>query len=517
MEENMHPDFLDEEEPMEPEKKQFSVKSFFKSTAFKCIYVLLAIVLICGVLLALCNDLFYISPEERLDRVLSKIYPDGTVEEIIYNEDNPTKLETEYDNGAVVAAYKMDDGNYLINSYGTGGYGGKVYMWIVFEMKNGSIGGIGNIALDKTDGETYLDRLQPGEYEWFSDNYEDGENFVASDYTSNTLGTAASAYMTRTAITNAVNTALEFVRTQLLGEVVGPDPFEGFSYTDYIDTTATTVELAEDGTSVIFHITTGNIVTGASKVDITVSSEGVITGFEITSEGTTDGYTEGILPSITDKSLFLNKTAADLLPLLGTEGEDGFTWENADESLVSGSTMSNFYYVYAAVFAASNYEIYPLIEEARLNLEMSNVYGESVSVEAVDVSSFTTSFTNGALSEVYSVAGTDDYIVSATGNGGYEDGTVTCWIVVETENGAVSGIGNVVIAGNEKQSFISYISDENLAHFGESFDGSDFELADWKNNNLTGGASMSTTAIINSVNIAKNFVSANLISGGENA
>ena len=101
--------------------------------------------------------------------------------------------------------------------------------------------------------------------------------------------------------------------------------------------------------------------------------------------------------------------------------------------------------------------------------------------------------------------------------GGYENGTVTCWIVVETENGAVSGIGNVVIAGNEKQSFISYISDENLAHFGESFDGSDFELADWKNNNLTGGASMSTTAIINSVNIAKNFVSANLISGGENA
>ena len=98
-----------------------------------------------------------------------------------------------------------------------------------------------------------------------------------------------------------------------------------------------------------------------------------------------------------------------------------------------------------------------------------------------------------------------------------EDGTVTCWIVVETENGAVSGIGNVVIAGNEKQSFISYISDENLAHFGESFNGSDFAVSDWKSNNITGGATASTTAIVNSVNSAMNFVSANLISGGENA
>ena len=81
----------------------------------------------------------------------------------------------------------------------------------------------------------------------------------------------------------------------------------------------------------------------------------------------------------------------------------------------------------------------------------------------------------------------------------------------------MSGIKNVVIASNVGQSFITMIPDASLDRFTTAFDGSDFALSDWEANNLTGGASMSTTAIINSVNIAKNFVSANLISGGENA
>ena len=61
------------------EKKPFSIKEFFKSTSFKCIAVLLVIVLVCGILLTICNSLFAISPEEELNRVLGKIYDDGKV------------------------------------------------------------------------------------------------------------------------------------------------------------------------------------------------------------------------------------------------------------------------------------------------------------------------------------------------------------------------------------------------------------------------------------------------------
>ena len=51
-----------------------SAKSFFQSTAFKCIVVLLSIVLLCSVFLTICNALFYVSDDERLNRALSELY-----------------------------------------------------------------------------------------------------------------------------------------------------------------------------------------------------------------------------------------------------------------------------------------------------------------------------------------------------------------------------------------------------------------------------------------------------------
>ena len=339
-------------------EKKFSVKEFFKSTAFKCIYVLLAIVLVCGVLLAFCNDLFEVTAEEKLNRVLGNIYPDGNVEEIIFDADHETDLETEFEKGAVDQVYLMDDGNYLIHAYGTGGFGGNVYMWVVVEMSDGAISGIGKTQIDKNDttGETYLNKIPGAAFDFYSENYADGKNFDVQDIKSE--GLTGGATMSMTGATNAVNTALEFVRTQLLGEVIVPDepsPFEKFSY--YSETYIsddTTVELAADETSVIFHITTGNIVTGASKVDITVSSEGTITNYVIVAEGTTadDAY----LDHINDVTAYVGKKAADILPLLGTEGEGGFAPETSDSTLHGGATYTNFYYAYAALFAASNYQ-----------------------------------------------------------------------------------------------------------------------------------------------------------------
>ena len=51
-----------------------TTKEFFKSNAFKSLAVLIAIVLVAGALLAVFNDLLYISEEERLNRTLSSIY-----------------------------------------------------------------------------------------------------------------------------------------------------------------------------------------------------------------------------------------------------------------------------------------------------------------------------------------------------------------------------------------------------------------------------------------------------------
>ena len=337
-------------------EKKFSVKEFFKSTAFKCIYVLLAIVLVCGVLLAFCNDLFEVTAEEKLNRTLSKIYGQSVEAEDALKDG----MTLEFDNGEINSAYLVkDDGNYLVNASGTGGYYGSVACWIVVEISDNSLSGIRSVIVDKADNASeFTNRISEDNLEYFADSFDGEEEFTVSDWQGDSLHGGATPQLTMTAIVNAVNTALEFVRTQLLGEVIVPDepsPFEKFSY--YSETYIsddTTVELAADETSVIFHITTGNIVTGASKVDITVSSEGTITNYVIVAEGTTadDAY----LDHINDVTAYVGKKAADILPLLGTEGEGGFAPETSDSTLHGGATYTNFYYAYAALFAASNYQ-----------------------------------------------------------------------------------------------------------------------------------------------------------------
>ena len=346
------------------EKKPFSIKEFFKSTSFKCIAVLLVIVLVCGILLTICNSLFAISPEEELNRVLGKIYPDGKVEEIIYNEDHATDKTTTFDNGEIEAAYKMDDGNYLISSAGNGGYGGAVTCWVVIEMADNKIDGIGTVAISKAPGETFLSRITADDLKYFSENYTDGEEFVATDYSDNTAGTGATAPYTRNGITNSVNTALEFVRSQILGEVTEPDPFEAFSNTKYIDTKNTTVALAEDGTSVIFHITTTPFSPAkAFAIDVTVGADGKISAYKIVTNGSSPAsYADKMLASIKDGTLFIGKGADELLALLGGADSD-FTSASVDESITTGATRSNTLCVYAALFATSNYETYIRLAE----------------------------------------------------------------------------------------------------------------------------------------------------------
>ena len=400
-------------------KKNFSVKQFFKSTAFKCIAVLVVIVLVCGVLLTICNALFKVTDEERLDRVLGSIYPDGQVDEIIYNESHSTELETSYSNGKITAVYLMDDGNYLINASGTGGYGGNVYCWVVVEM-NGTtaIEGIGKVAVDRSDGETFLDRITAEDLEWFSDNYEDGENFVATDYSDNTLGTAASAWMTRLAITNSVNTALTFVRTQILDEEEPEpepvNPFAEFEYIQYIDGQKTKVELAENGTDVVFNIVAVPYTfTGEFKLSVTVNAEGVITAMTVPAtpaegNGSTMGYEDRMDPDVLNGTLYIGKNAQQILALLGGTNKDSFTYEDlvtvpsdqaSSDTITSGATYSNFIVTYAAVFAASNYD-----KGYEMALENSIVYTDYINMDETKVTQSNGTLTYTIVTKPYSPA-----------------------------------------------------------------------------------------------------------------
>ena len=126
-----------------------TAKQFFKSTAFKCIAVLLSILLVCGILLTICNSLFFVSEEERFARAVNKIYGKSVeTEQVVITDDMTIKFSA----SEVTEAHKViDDGNYLIKSTGKQGFGGDVICWVVVRMSEDgkSVLGAGNIAIDK--------------------------------------------------------------------------------------------------------------------------------------------------------------------------------------------------------------------------------------------------------------------------------------------------------------------------------------------------------------------------------
>ena len=415
-------------------EKKFSVKEFFKSTAFKCIYVLLAIVLVCGVLLAFCNDLFEVTAEEKLNRTLSKIYGQSVEAEDALKDG----MTLEFDNGEINSAYLVkDDGNYLVNASGTGGYYGSVACWIVVEISDNSLSGIRSVIVDKADNASeFTNRISEDNLEYFADSFDGEEEFTVSDWQGDSLHGGATPQLTMTAIVNAVNTALEFVRTQLLGEVIVPDepsPFEKFSY--YSETYIsddTTVELAEDGTSVVFGIVANPYVfTSTFRMSITVDNTGTITAMTVPAtpadgNGSTEGFESSMDENVLNASLYIGKTADEILDYLGGEPKDDFTYEDlknnavADNTITSGATYSNFIVTYAALFAASNYQ-----NGYVMALENSVEYTQYIDMENTMVSVADGTVTYNVVTTSYGQAQAFNITIIVNADGTIADFTIT--------------------------------------------------------------------------------------------
>lgn len=340
-------------------KRGMTVKEFFKSTAFKCIMVLLAIVLVCGILLTICNTLFYVSDAERAERDRQKLLQNIVS---IYGSEadietvDTSELETSYSNGSISSAYYVPaDGNYIINSTGTGGFsGGTVTCWVVVEITDGTVSGIGNVTVSSNTSQSWIGKVPDEALEYFGENFESGGSFSVSDWGTGSNSLTGGATMSTTAIVNSVNTALEFVRTQLVREEI-TDPYADFAYKQYIDTVATKYEVS--GSTVTYNIvTSGYGYAGAFTITVVVN-DGVITDYEIVNNGSTSGFGQYMSEDVLDGSLFEGKDADGILTLLSSSSDGTFDVGDIDDSLETGSTYSNFVCVYAALFATQNYDI----------------------------------------------------------------------------------------------------------------------------------------------------------------
>lgn len=187
-----------------------TVKQFFKSQAFKCIIVLLVIALVAGGLLAILNDVLYVTEEERTMRAIEKVYG----KEMNYQEKEYSSDQLVNDYGTLSKVYLLENGNYLVQATGGEGYkGGTITVWIVLTARDGAFGGIEKVVLESYEKQTLMSKLTYDVYSAHNDEITGDVYFTTGGDGIKVLISGAT-YSTN-ALNNAVDCALQFAREVL--------------------------------------------------------------------------------------------------------------------------------------------------------------------------------------------------------------------------------------------------------------------------------------------------------------
>ena len=177
--------------------------------AFKDIAIMLAIILICGGLLALLSDLLYVDDNERIQRAIDKIYIEEEVSLKHNLKDKVANYSDNSDVGMVKSAYLLDNGDYLVLVTGKKGYSnGTVTIYASICNDNG-VATVKNTVQDSYTGQTLMSKLT-SIYEKFT-----GKNSTQSNEEVTEI--VSGATYSSTAASNAVIVALDFVQTQIGG------------------------------------------------------------------------------------------------------------------------------------------------------------------------------------------------------------------------------------------------------------------------------------------------------------
>lgn len=153
----------------------------------------------------------------------------------------------------------------------------------------------------------------------------------------------------------------------------------------------------------------------------------------------------------------------------------------------------------SGIFLTIMNSLLKVTDQEKFDRAINKIYGKSVKTEAVAVAQYNSDAT---IDEAYKVLDDGNYLIKATGKGGFDNGTVTCWVVVVVDRGKISGIGKVVIDSNKAQSYISNIGDKFLDGF-KNYTGTKF---DPEIGFVKTGATFSAGAICNAVNGSIDYV-----------
>ena len=428
--------------PMNPIVKQWIIP----------IAVLVVICLVCGLLLALCNDLLYVSDDVKLARAMQKIYKGYGNGDKEFNEANKNFKPVNIGSGTITDIKKAEDGAYVVTAKGGGGYKGTITIYVVVKQTEDKTDAVVKAwTIKEHDGETFLGNITSKQQtSWYvGKSIADFEKDSFSVSNNKVSGTTLSS----TAINNAMKAACQYCKEVLRLVIMADDE-------------------AKDAVIALL---------GADY-----------SGYTFTKVTDADGFTDFTVGQQALSFLFEGtKSGADTLEAF-VYGED----QNR-QIVVANARLTHAERLAADVVAASDNASEEVINKVKsLSYFEYLVRKSHATFEFAGMAELSSDFTatNGTVNKVY-LSTDGSYVIEAKGNGGYEGGTVTINVVI-----ADNVIKGWWIVSNEKQSFLPNIQGSTAAknwYVGQSID-ADIPLGD----NKVTGTTLSSTAINNAVNTA---------------
>lgn len=163
--------------------------------------------------------------------------------------------------------------------------------------------------------------------------------------------------------------------------------------------------------------------------------------------------------------------------------------------------------VISGVLLAILNDVLKVSDEDKIADAIKKIYGKKVGYEEIVLDSKARSNEFGTINKHYSLED-GNFLISATGPGGYNDGTVTLWIVGK-EDGSFP-LSKVIIAENRDQSLIGNIDDAFLSTYvpgNEVIDnGGYYGEGDDRVPNILSGATYTSGAVNNAVNACLRYL-----------
>lgn len=201
----------------------------FKNVWFRCITVLLIIACISGGLLAVLNDVLSVSPDERTQRAIKKIYGEIKEYSVLLDADDGDEIwSCKNSEGEIIGEinkiYVVGDRNgnsydMLFKSKGGQGYkNGTVTVWVKVVFNKDNNPQIAKVILESYEKQTLMGKLGGEFYDGFlkdvTEAYENGEPFTATDSSSGNYNPVSGATRSAQAGCNAVNCVINCINVK---------------------------------------------------------------------------------------------------------------------------------------------------------------------------------------------------------------------------------------------------------------------------------------------------------------